>query len=239
MTNSESLPKWATLDRRNVLVQLFLSSGGFCVYGHKPCIGYWEKTELTACAWGKFCHKPMPDGQLCRYKPEPDKPHLPCRCVTIKKTRWHCAYGDYPCYKRFESHYENFAETLIADWKHLDTEQSQADWEAERKALHSLGERTYPARGQFSAVSRDIYAESQPLYYLDGQAVSGLTFTPFVRVRIASSYIRLYVDLGEALRQVSKSKRRKAIRYGKALPETVIVAVRRKVLEAVKDYYTH
>jgi len=178
MTNSESLPKWATLDRRNVLVQLFLSSGGFCVYGHKKCL--------------------IPEHHYCLY-----------------------------------------SELLIKDWKQVDTEQSQADWEAERKALHSLGERTYPTRGQFSAVSRDIYAESQPLYYLDGQAVSGLTFTPFVRVRIASSYIRLYVDLGEALRQVSKSKRRKAIRYGKALPEPTKVAIRRMVLEAVKDYLAH
>ena len=178
MANSQSLPKWATLDRREVLIQLFLSSGGFCVYGHKKCL--------------------IPEHHYCLY-----------------------------------------SELLIKDWKQVDTEQSQADWQAERKALHSLGERTYPTRGQFSAISRDIYAGNQPLYYLDGQAVSGLTFTPFIRVRIASSYIRLYVDLGEALRQVSKSKRRKAIRYGKALPEPTKVAIRRKVLEAVKDYLTH
>jgi len=239
MTNSKSLPKWATLDRKDKLVQLFVDSGGFCVYGLKPCQGYATETEKTACAWGKFCFKPMPDGQLCRYRPEPDKPHLPCHYVTIKIIRWRCAYGDYPCYKRFGSHYEMFADTLIADWKQQDREQSNAELEAERKAIHSLGERSYPVRGQFSAISKGIFAESQPLYYFEGQAVSGLTFTPFIRVRIASSYIRLYVDLGEALRQVSKSKRRKAIRYGKALPETVIVAVRRKVLEAVKDYYTH
>ncbi|MBA7482878.1 hypothetical protein ES707_18377 [subsurface metagenome] len=62
---------------------------------------------------------------------------------------------------------------------------------------------------------------------------------PFVRVRLASSYIRLYVDLGEALRQVSKNKRRKAIRYGKALPKSVKRAISSKVLEAVKDYYSH
>jgi len=178
MIKTQSLPKWATLDRRNVLVQLFLSSGGFCVYGHKKCL--------------------IPEHHYCLY-----------------------------------------SELLIKDWKQVDTEQSQADWQAERKALHSLGERTFPTRGQFSAISRDIYAGNQPLYYLDGQAVSGLTFTPFIRVRIASSYIRLYVDLGEALRQVSKSKRRKAIRYGKTLPEPTKVAIRRKVLEAVKDYLAH
>ena len=178
MATTQTLPKWATLDRRNFLVQLFLDSGGFCVYGHKKCL-------------------------------------IP------------------------EHHYYLYSEFLIADWKHLDRELDNALWEVERKALHSLGERSYPVRGQFSAVSRDIYAESQPLYYFEGQAVSGLTLTPFIRVRIASSYIRLYVDLGEALRQVSKSKRRKAIRYGKALPKSVKRAISSKVLEAVRDYYSH
>jgi len=239
MATTQTLPKWATLDRRNSLVQLFLDSGGFCVYGHKPCIGYFTQTQITACVWGKTCSNPMPDGQLCRYKPEAGKPHLPCQYVTFTRNLWHCGYGDYPCYKPFGSHYENYADTLIADWKRLDKEQRLADWEVERKALHQLGDRSYPVRGQFSAVSRDIYAESQPLYYLEGQAVSGITLKPFVRVRIASSYIRLYVDLGEALRQVSKNTRRKAIRYGKPLPPTTRVAIMRKVMEAVKDYYTH
>ncbi len=174
----QTSPKWANPDRRNYLVELFLSSGGFCVYGHKKC-------------------------------------QIP------------------------EHHYYLYSELLIKDWKQLDTEESQADWKAERQALHFTGERRYPTRGQFSAISKDIFAEAQPLYYLDGQSISGLTFTPFVRVRIASSYIRLYVDLGEALRQVSKSKRRKAIRYGKPLPPSTKVAIMRKVMEAVKDYYTH
>ena len=178
MTNSKSLPKWATPERQDALVKLFVDSRGFCVYGHKKCL-------------------------------------IP------------------------EHHYHLHTELLIQDWKHLDKEQSQAEWEAERKALHSLGERSYPIRGQFSAISRDIYAGNQPLYYLDGQAVSGLTLKPFVRVRLSSSYIRLYVDLGEALRQVSKSQRRKAIRYGKPLPQTTRQAIMRKVLEAVRDYYSH
>ena len=178
MATTQTLPKWSTPDRRNFLVQLFLSSGGFCVYGHKKC-------------------------------------QIP------------------------EHHYSLYSELLIKDWKHLDRELDNALWQAERKALHSLGERSYPARGQFSAISKDIYAGNQPLYYLEGQAVSGVTFKPFVRVRLASSYIRLYVDLGEALRQVSKSQRRKAIRYGKPLPPTTRQAIMRKVLEAVRDYYSH
>jgi len=239
MTETKVLPKWANLDRRNLLVKLFLSSGGFCVYGHKPCNGSWQETQNTACAWGLNCSKPEPDGKLCRYKPEPNKPHLPCHYVTATQRRWHCAYGDYPCYKPFGSHYEFYANILIADWKQSDKQQSNAVWQAERRIMHSLGERTFPLTGRFNAISRDIFASNQPLYYLEGQAVSGLTLMPFVSVRIASSYVRLYIDLGEALRQVSKSKRRKAIRYGKPLPQEVEGIIRRKVLEAVKDYLAY
>ncbi|MBA7594933.1 hypothetical protein ES703_01889 [subsurface metagenome] len=177
MIRTDTLPKWATLDRRNVLAFIltdYLASKG------------WKLDLITG------------------------------ECYNLD--------------------YEARIKPIIADWKQEDREQSRAEWEVERKALHSLGERAYPIRGRFSAISRDIYAESQPLYYFEGQAVSGVTLTPFVRVRIASSYIRLYVDLGEALRQVSKNKRRKAIRYGKPLPQETQGIIRRKVLEAVRDY---
>lgn len=172
------MPKWATLDRKNALLQLFVSSGGFCVFGHKKC--------------------------------------------------------PYPAH-----HYEVFIEDLIHDWKQADREFRQALWEAEQKAMHSLGERSYPVRGQFSAIAQDIFHDKQPLFYLEGQAVSGVTLKPFVRVRIASSYVRLYIDLGIAFRQVSKNKRRKAIRYGKPLPFRVEQEIRRVILEAVRHYLAY
>jgi len=177
MTNPV-MPKWATPDRKNLLIELFLSSGGFCVYGHKKCL-------------------------------------IP------------------------EHHYSVYTELLIRDWKQLDRDDRLALWQSERKTMHSLGERTYPITGRFNAISRDIYHSNQPLYYLEGQAVSGLTLLPFVRVRMSSSYMRLYVDLGKELRQVSKSKRRKAIRYGKPLPFEVETIIKRKVLKAVRDYLAH
>jgi hypothetical protein len=73
-------------------------------------------------------------------------------------------------------------------------------------------------RGQFNAISRDIYFEGQPQYYLESLGVSGLTFKPFAKIRIASSFARLHVDIAEPLKAVSKNKRRKAIRYGQTLP---------------------
>jgi len=158
------LPKWATADRQAHLVNLFVRSQGFCVFGHKPC--------------------------------------------------------PYP-----HHHYELFIEQLIKDWKAEDRATRQAEWEAERKALHSLGERRYPLRGQFSAIGKDIFYADQPQYYIEGIGISGLTFRPFAKVRLASSFVRLHIDLGDSLKKVSKNKRRKALRYGK-IPETVKRAVR-------------
>lgn len=136
-------------------------------------------------------------------------------------------------------HYEIFIEDLIADWIASDREQRQADWIVEQRAIHSLGEKPYPLRGQFSAIAKTIYGDSQPLYWVESLGISGLTLTPFAEVRISSSYLRLYIDLGNALRQVSKSRRRKAIRYGKPLPQHIEANISQIVSEAVKHYLAH
>ena len=149
-----------------------------------------------------------------------------------------CIFGHRNC-PIPEHHYEVFIEGLISDWKAEDREQAKLDWEAESKAIHSLGERSYPIRGQFSAISKDIFFNTQPLYYLEALGMSGLTLQPFAKVKIASSYFHLYIDLGNTLRSTSKNRRRKAIRYGKALPLEVEARVRKLVTLAVKDYLNH
>lgn len=153
-----------------------------------------------------------------------------------------CIFGHKNCLIPHH-HYELFIDDLIAEWKASDREESLALWKAEQRAFHSLGEKNYPLRGQFSAISQAIYADHQPLYYIQDLGVSGLTFKPFAKVRIASSYLRLYVelrvDLGEALKGISKARYRKAIRYGKRLPTLAEQNVARVVGEAVKDYLAH
>lgn len=170
--------KWHTPSRQTHLVNLFLDSGGFCVFGHKPC-------------------------------------------------------------RNPEHHYLNFIEGLIADWKADDRAQDSAEWEAERQRLHSLGERRYPLRGQFSNISQDIFFGNQPLYYLVGLAVSGVTLTPFAKVRVSSSFTNLYIELGQSLKGVSKNKKRKAIRYGKPLPPEYKKRVEQVCREAVRHYLNH
>ena len=149
-----------------------------------------------------------------------------------------CVFGHKPC-PIPEHHYEVFIEHLIADWKADDREQRQAEWQAEQRQLHSLGERRYPLHGQFSAIGKDIFYARQHQYYLLGLAINGLTFRPFAKVRLASSFVHLYIDLGDTLKGVSKTKRRKAIRYGKALPDEIQRQINELCSLAVRHYLEH
>ncbi len=171
--------------------------------------------------------------------PQPPKWAIPSRQAKLvelfNRSGGFCVFGHLNCLYA-EHHYHLFIEGLIADWKADDREASKLEYTLESKRLHSLSEPSQPLRGRFSAISKDIWKSSQPLYYLDGLGVSGLTLQAFVRVRIASSYMRLYVNLGEALRGVSKSKKRKAIRYGKPLPKTIEQAINQLVRRSILDY---
>lgn len=127
-------------------------------------------------------------------------------------------------------------EELISDWKAEDKAQRAAEWRAEQEAMHATSERRFPVSGRFDAIARDIWHDQQPLYYRVGLGFSGLTFTPFAKVKMPSSFVALHVNLGGALRTASKNQRRKAIRYGKALPDEIQRRVDALCLVAVKHY---
>ena len=149
-----------------------------------------------------------------------------------------CVFGHKNC--TIPAHnFDIYIETLIDDWIAEDRQQSSLDWKAESKAMHSLGERRLPIRGKFSNIAKDIFFERQPLFYLEALGMSGLKMQPFARVKLSSSYMRLYIDLGDSLKAISKHQRRKAIRYAKPLPQEVAVKVAKLVTLAVKDYLSH
>lgn len=161
-----------------------------------------------------------------------------CLVTLFQRSGGFCVFGQKNCLIPAH-HYECFIDDLVADWKASDRELDLADWETERKSMHSLGEKRYPLIGRFNAISQRIYADNQPVYFFQGLGVSGLTMKPFAKVRISSSYMRLYIDVGDTLRQVSKSRRRKALRYGKPLPVQIENTIRGIVREAVRDYLAH
>ena len=75
---------------------------------------------------------------------------------------------------------------------------------------------SYLCEAEFSGISRDIYHDTQPFFFIEKTGISGLTFKPFAKLRLASSGTRLYVDISDVLKPLSKNARRKAVRYAKS-----------------------
>jgi hypothetical protein len=154
------------------------------------------------------------------------------------RSRGFCIYGEPNCIIP-EHHYEVFIESLINGWKADDKETNRLEWKNERKIMHALNEKTLPMRGRFNGVSSDIWHDSQPIYYLESMGMDCLKLKPFAKVKLSSSYQHLYVDLGDSLRNVSKNRKRKAIRYNKPLPQSANDIVSKLIIEAVKDYLNY
>ena len=231
-------PKWSTSNRKAQLVKLFLDSGGFCALGYSPCKGKWQTGSKVVCAYGTPCNNPQVKC-ACRFKCLTDDgiPIRQCKVLTLEFRFWRCGHNpELACYAPFDCHYERVANRLVKEWQAEDRVQANLDWKAEVKAMHSLGERRLPIRGKFSNIATDIFFERQPLFYLESLGMSGLKLQPFAKVKLSSSYMRLYVDLGDSLKAISKNKRRKAIRYAKPLPQEVAVKVSKLVSLAVRDY---
>ena len=203
-------PKWVTPSRQNYLVKLWTDYGNRCLYGHTTCpiashYVYLEPRAQTiaipiklACqdSYGNPIKKDGKQVYLTVYG---------SKTVTVQV----------PKIARL---YELKSESIIRHWKSDDRQEDFTDWLEERKRLHSLGERRHPTRGQFSSIGKDIFYSQQPSFYLLGLGVSGLTFKPFARIRLASSYLHLFIDIGDTLKGLSKNRKRKAMRYGKHLP---------------------
>lgn len=124
---------------------------------------------------------------------------------------------------------------LIANWQEDDRAEREALWQAEQREIHNLAE-VGRLKGEFNFIARDIFFDRQPQFYVEGLGISGLTFIPFAKVRLASSFVALYVDLDDALRGLSKNQRRKAIRYKRPLPQSTREAVEQKVSLAVRHF---
>jgi hypothetical protein len=124
----------------------------------------------------------------------------------------------------FHPEFSRKAEELIEYWKADDRETRRLERELERLELHFVNER----RPRRSIFDKEVFYSTQPLYYLEGFGVSALDFKPIAKVRLASSSLRLFIDLSDALRPLSKNARRKALRHGK-LGERVSEAISRAV----------
>ena len=203
------LPKWSTPERRDYLIKLWSLYGNKCLLGHTTC----PIKEHYVHVESKLVNVAYAQTVKC----------VNTQGLPLKDNNGNQLYITvYPIRKVVERHietdrlYELKSEDLIKYWIGDDRERERYEWELESKALHRTNNRTLPLHGQFSGVSRDIYHDSQPLFYLERMGISGLTFKPFAKLRLASSGTRLYVDISDVLKPLSKNARRKAVRYGKS-----------------------
>jgi hypothetical protein len=222
------MPKWATNERQAQTLDLWAKYGNRCLLGHTACDDFQHYVY----------HRPKP---LFGIKPKPIK------CVdrygnpildTNGQPLWTVEYKAIPHWvtnPEVIRLYDLKLAEVIGDWIAEDKQAKAYERKAISRLLHTIPE-VGALRGQFNAISRDIYHESQPIYFIECLGISGLTFNPFAKVRIASSYTRLLVDLKAPLTSVSKNRKRKFIRYGKGLPIEVQKDVELTCNRAIAHY---
>jgi len=153
--------------------------------------------------------------------------------IHLKPIRLTC--GDWIKVPEVKRLYDLKESEVISDWVKDDRESKAYLNRIISRMLHRIPE-VGSLRGRFNAISRDIFHDSQPQYYIESLGISGLTFKPFAKVRIASGYTRLFIDLKAPLASLSKNKRRKYLRYGKGIPLPVQREVEASCNRAIAHY---
>lgn len=220
------MSKWATEPRQVYLVELWHEHGNKCLLGHACC--------------------PIPSHYQHKYT-------LSKKIVTAKNQPCFDANGNrikfrdgspsfltvYPVKNEVETHvqtirpYDLISEDLIKDWVIIERQQTVSDYQYEYSLRHNLKDRL-PLAGQFSGIAKDIFYDNQSMYEIEALGVNGINFHPIAKVRIASSQTRLFVDLNDVLKPLSKNKRHKILRYAKnGIVDSILDYA---VYKAVKDY---
>ncbi len=132
--------------------------------------------------------------------------------------------------------YDVKSEDAIGYWVSDDASRRMAEWKAEQARLHRAPDQHFH-QGEFDNIRREKFLAEQPPYYIEALTPDALTFRPVALVRIPSTGVHLFVELGEALQRASKSARRKAIRYGKPLPQDTQAAADKLIQSAVQDWW--
>jgi hypothetical protein len=222
-------PKWIKPTRQAKLIELWIKYGNKCLLGHTACAdpAHYRYTDYKTVNVAIPKEVPCQNSQGMPLKDSQANPLFitvyQVQQSTIAKTD-----TDMRLYDLKERQ-------AIADWIADDRAQAQAEWQAEYEARHRTNDRRYPVHGRFSGVSQDVYYDQQPEFYIEGLGVSGLTFKAFAKVRLSSNFMRLHVYLGDTFKGLSKSKKRKAVRYGK-IPATVQDDINQACWSAVKQY---
>jgi hypothetical protein len=206
-------PKWATPARKAQLVRLFQQYGNKCLHGHPVCPDpehYVVHREVGVLAWEPRVETARHrDGEPIRDRDGNAITYTVLKPRVVSQTRT----------EGVSRLFDLKAEEAIRYWVSDDVSQRAAQWREEQRRMHRDQRRI--RQGRFDTVSREQFLASQPSYYIEALGVDALTFRAVAKVRIPSTGIRIFVDVGDAVHKASKSARRKAARYGTPLPKTV------------------
>ena len=138
---------------------------------------------------------------------------------------------DTPACRFCQHNYPNYIEVLVSEWVSEDKVEEAALWRKEQRQIHKcLDEKGW--RKRFDPVERDLFFVGQPPYYAQGIAPSSLTHTRFIKIRVSSSEVRLFVDVP----RLSKNKRKKLRRAMGIQPDDARY-IDLSCLLAVKDFW--
>ena len=189
-------PKWSTPARKEYLVKLWTKYGNKCLLGHTACpiLSHYVHYDSKMVVVPHAKAVPCVDTQGNPLKDSQGNP--------LYMTAFELRKG-YLRTKRIDRLYELKSEAIVKDWIAEDKKQANNNWKAEFEARHKADNRVYPLHGKFSGIAQEVYYDSQPRYYLENLGFSGLTFKPFAKLRLASSNVRLFVDISGVLKPLS------------------------------------
>ena len=223
-------PKWVTPTRKAQLVKLWAQYGNRCLKGHRVCPDrshYVQPITALQEAW-------VPDRMAPAQRPD-GTPIRDSHGNPISYMRYKQVSGTVKVAETTLRLYEQVEEEVIRHWVSDDASRRTAEWKADQARLHRAPDQHFH-QGEFDNIRREKFLAEQPPYYIEALTPNALTFRPVALVRIPSTGVHLFVELGEALQRVSKSARRKAIRYGKPLPQDTAAAAK-LIQSAVQDWW--
>ena len=195
-----SQPKWSTPQRREHLVKLFQAYGNQCLQGHPVC------PDIT--------HYVAHESRV-EWRSTPDIMEFQTRAgentnVFVQAWKREQVRVETPYLARL---YDEVRENVIESWKAEDRERDSFEWKLEQQQIVDGAYGQYGST--FDPVARDVYMASRPEYYLVGMGVSPFTYQRVALIRIPSTHVHLFVEVGPAVQEVSKNAQRKARRYNK------------------------
>ena len=220
-------PQWMTAERMTKLAELCERDDHLCLKGHARC------REKSHYQWATSHQEtvavpvelPVLDKATGGIRRDATCPGW----APVQMTVW-----------EWESAYLHDAtvEDAKAAWKADDREQRTLDWKREQQAILdgtygsygrlSVTGRDGVVRPQFDPVSRDVFLNQRPEYYLKATGMDGVHGRPVAVVRVPSTSIYLYVDVSAAFvkpTKPTKSQRKNARRRGKPIQEVAETTV--------------